>query len=45
METMKEQFPDFNLEDKVLPDEGGNVGHKAAGITYVRRKKSIVEAE
>ena len=45
LEVMKEQFPTFHLEDKVLPDEGGNVGHKAAGITYVRRKKSIVEAE
>ena len=38
MGTMKEQFPDFNLEDKVLVDEGGNDG-KVPAITYVRRRK------
>ena len=40
-DMMKEQFSSFNLEDKVLPDAGGNVGNGAGRITYARRKKNV----
>ena len=41
LDVMKEQFPTFDLEDKVLFEEEGNDG-KGPFITYVRRKKSDV---
>ena len=40
---MKEQFPTFNLEDKVLSDGGGNDGKRYAGLSYVRRNKGSIE--
>ena len=38
LENMKQQFPLFILEDKVLPDEGGNDGI-GPSFTYIRRKR------
>jgi hypothetical protein len=39
MEKFKEQFPEFQLEDELLREEGRNVVDQHWGIPYQRRSR------
>ena len=41
LESFKERYPSFQLEDELFRKEGGSVVDSFVGRTYERRKKNV----